>query len=205
MPSQRQAILRSFYGDFGTRIAFIREKRGMGLAELGNGKASTAKSWEAGSRPKPEKWEELAVKLNLSSSFVMTGKPRLQSDYDFIAKYGDEIGPPPDAKTLRGDVFFSRDNVSAVHETQAPYGVPTPARAATPSPPHVPPRRPVELTPPYRLPAESPTEKQCIEYLASVLADGRDIGGAAGHVYLELRAKFPRTYWDQFRDNPTQK
>lgn len=95
MTSQGQELLRNFYDDFGTRIAFIRAKRGLSLAALAGGTASTAKSWEAGSRPSPDKWEAIAARVGLSSSLVMMGIPRLREDYDFVAKYQDEIGTPP--------------------------------------------------------------------------------------------------------------
>ena len=90
-----QPKYRNFYDDFGERIAFIREKRGMTLGELSGGSASTAKSWEEGSRPNPEKWEAVASRLKLSVSFVFLGEPRSAADFDFVAKFADEVGPSP--------------------------------------------------------------------------------------------------------------
>lgn len=183
---QGQAPLRNFYDDFGTRLAFLRAKRGIPLASLAGGKASTAKSWEQGSIPAASRWEEIAEKLGLSPSFVFLGQPRLREDYDFIAKYGDEIGEPT------GD--------SAVHEPPASYGDPTPPRAATSPPPPVPTRRPVELTPPYRLPPDTPTEQQCLEYLRAYLQAGREVPGAAAHTWLELQEKFPLSRWKKYTE-----
>jgi hypothetical protein len=84
---------------------------------------------------------------------------------------------------------------SAVHEDQALYGDPTPLRAATISPPTSPSRRTVELNPSYRLPAATPTEKQCLEYMAAYLAAGREVPGATAATWLELQEKFPITRW----------
>lgn len=86
-----QEKYRKFYDDFGDRIAFIREKRGLTLGELSGGSASTAKSWEDGSRPNPDKWEAVAKRLGLSVSFVFLGKPTSREDFDFVAKFADEL------------------------------------------------------------------------------------------------------------------
>ncbi|QYM80265.1 helix-turn-helix domain-containing protein [Horticoccus luteus] len=91
---------RNFYEDFGMRLAFIRKARGLTLSELSSGSASTAKSWEAGSRPRSDQWEAVAGRLGLSVSFVFLGVPKLREDFDFIAKFADEVGKPPDASAV---------------------------------------------------------------------------------------------------------
>lgn len=90
-----QVANRKFYEDFGTRIRVIREKRGLSLAELSGGTASTANSWQNGSLPRADRWDEIAKRLQVSSSFLISGKPIFDEDYEFIAKYRDEIGSPP--------------------------------------------------------------------------------------------------------------
>ena len=96
-----QAKLRNFYGDFGRRISFIREKRGLTLRAMADGKPSTAKSWEGGSRPGSEHWEKIAGRVGLSVSFVFLGQPTSREDYEFVAKYADEIGSPKTEQILR--------------------------------------------------------------------------------------------------------
>ena len=93
--SQVQAENRNFYEDFAFRIRFIRKKRGVTLSQLAQGSASTAKSWESGSRPRPEDWEEIAKRLGVSVSLVFLGSPKSREDCDFVAKFADEIGKPP--------------------------------------------------------------------------------------------------------------
>jgi len=109
---------RTFFDDFALRIKFMREKRGLGLAELSGGAASTAKSWERGSRPRPALWDEVAARLGLSVSFVFLGKPVSNEDYDFIAKFADEIEGAREALAERGGGLTP----SAVSEDQATYG-----------------------------------------------------------------------------------
>lgn len=94
---------RNFYDDFGKRLAFIREKRGLTLTQLSGGSASTAKSWEDGSRPAPDKWEAVAGRLNLSVSLVFLGEPSSKEDFDFVAKFTDEIGSPVRNSTQVGE------------------------------------------------------------------------------------------------------
>lgn len=85
---------RKFYEEFASRISFIRRARNLTLAELSGGSASTAKSWEAGSLPRADQWQTVASRLGLSVSFVFLGVPKLREDFDFVAKYADEIGRP---------------------------------------------------------------------------------------------------------------
>lgn len=86
---------RNFFEDFGTRISFIRAKRGLTLKALAGGKpASTAKSWEEGKVPRNDQWPSIAERLGLSVSFVFLGEPKAQTDYDFIRTYSEEIGNP---------------------------------------------------------------------------------------------------------------
>lgn len=85
---------RNFYDDFGTRIRFIRHRRGLTLGALGGGKPSTAKSWELGIKPRPDEWEAVANRLNLSVSLIFLGHPVSRTDYEFLAKYADEIERP---------------------------------------------------------------------------------------------------------------
>jgi transcriptional regulator with XRE-family HTH domain len=90
-----QAANRKFFDNFAERISFLRSKRGLTLNELAGGSASTAKSWEQGSLPRTDQWETIAARLGLSVSLVFLGKPTSREDYEFVAKYSDEIGPPP--------------------------------------------------------------------------------------------------------------
>lgn len=109
---------RTFFNDFALRISFMRQKRGLGLAELSGGAASTAKSWESGSRPRPAQWDEVAAKLGLSVSFVFVGKPTSGEDYAFIAKYADELPPykpEKDPLVLNEDSARYTSSASATH------------------------------------------------------------------------------------------
>lgn len=89
-----QDLNRNFYDNLAHRLRFIRKKRGLTLSALAGGSASTAKSWESGTRPRPDQWEEVARRLGLSVSLVILGQPKTRADYDFIAKHADEIGNP---------------------------------------------------------------------------------------------------------------
>ncbi len=111
-----QAQYRNFYDSFGTRIAFIREKTGLTLGQLSDGAASTAKSWESGSLPRADQWEAIAARLGLSVSLVFLGSPKSKEDYDFLAKYADEL-PPHKSEPEIGET------------KQAPYGTADTLRA----------------------------------------------------------------------------
>lgn len=63
----------------------------MSFGALAGGKPSTAKSWESGTTPRTNLWEGIAGRLGVSVSFLFLGQPKTPEDYDFIAKYADEI------------------------------------------------------------------------------------------------------------------
>lgn len=114
-----QDQIRNFYDDFGSRISFIRKKRGLTLGELSGGSSSTAKSWESGIRPRPDQWEAIAARVGLSVSFVFLGKPTSAEDYEFIAKFADEIGPQETVFQSIQKVHVSMD--PEVNEAAATY------------------------------------------------------------------------------------
>lgn len=91
MKSQHQEQNRKPFDSFASRLRFVREKRGVSLGALANGKPSTAKSWESGVNPRPDQWEGIASKLGVSVSFLFLGHPKTPEDYAFVAKYNDEI------------------------------------------------------------------------------------------------------------------
>jgi len=99
--------------DVAKRIAFLREKQGATLAEIGGGKASTAKSWEEGKMPRRDKWQGIAERLGLSESLIFIGRPESEADYAFIAKWRNEIWDAPE---------ISAASAGRVEEKQEPYG-----------------------------------------------------------------------------------
>jgi len=93
MPLQDQ--ITNFYDNFGMRLHFMRQARGLTLSELSSGSASTAQSWETGIYPRTRKWREISEKLGLSEPFIFKGIPAIASDYEFIRMHRSEIGDPP--------------------------------------------------------------------------------------------------------------
>lgn len=113
---------RTFFDNFASRLSFIREKRGLGLAEVSGGAASTAKSWERGTMPRPALWDEIAARLRLSVSFVFLGKPVASADYDFLAKFADEIAGASEKIASRGVYPHATDADLAHVSDGAPLG-----------------------------------------------------------------------------------
>lgn len=148
---------------------------------------------------KGETHGEFAARYGITESqlynWFKRQEPPLPKHWDRLAKH---FGVTREEIAF-GAKVISDTPLSAVHEKQAPYGDPTPPSAATLSPPTSP-RRPVELAPTYRLPAETPSEKQCLEYMAAYLAAGRQVPGAAAATWLELQEKFPLARWQKFTE-----
>lgn len=48
--------------------------------------------------PRNDLWEGIASKLGVSVSLLFLGHPKTSADYDFLAKYADEIAIPATAK-----------------------------------------------------------------------------------------------------------
>lgn len=69
----------------------MREKQGLTLSELGDGRPTTAQSWERGKEPRRKNWQGISERLGLSELFIFSGRPESQADYAFIAKWTDEI------------------------------------------------------------------------------------------------------------------
>ena len=154
MKSQVQALNRNFYDDFGRRILFLRHKQGLTLAALSGGSPSTANSWERGSLPRPDQWDSIAGRLGLSVSFVFLGQPKSRADYDFIARFADEIGPPP------------------------PHPV---EKKPEPKPSEAPTRR-MMLNESFQPPAPALTRKQLEEQLRRILDEAEITPGGLGYI-----------------------
>lgn len=80
-----------FNADFGDRVKWLRERRGLTLETLGSGKTSTAQSWEKGKQPRRDKWNGIADRLGLSIQFVFFGQPSSKEDYTFIDNHRNLI------------------------------------------------------------------------------------------------------------------
>lgn len=185
-----QAKLRNFYGDFGTRLAFIREKRGLTLGELAGGKAaSTAKSWESGSVPRPDQWPAIAERLGLSVSFVFLGEPKSRSDYDFVAKFADELGVPPAPK---GFVVEESEHFNYL-KPGSQEALPEPRRTSPSS---------KMLEPRYQPRAEEPTPQMCADHFAKYLARALQEPGGVGFTWRLLQKHFPLDEFDGPKNTP---
>ncbi len=206
--SQLQAKLHNFFLDFATRLRFLRQKRNIALRVLGGGKASTAKSWEGGSQPAPERWDEIASLLELSPSFVFVGTPITREDYDFIAKFADEIEGANEKIAAGTRRYFTGDDHSelgnlivneAPDESNVKAGGKSAAderartskndrpslRVITPSDPHLP------------LPYSAPEPQDVITYLHTLLDAADGDPKRVGWLMEELHARCEerRRYW----------
>lgn len=109
-----------FSANIGDRIAWLRSKRGLTLSALGDGRPTTAQSWEDGKMPRRAKWAGIASRLGLSEEFIFLGKPRAPEDYEFIVKWHYEIENSADV--LRG-------HASTTASTTASWNMPSAAHA----------------------------------------------------------------------------
>lgn len=136
----------------------LREKRGLSLAELaGGGSPSTAKSWEGGALPRPEKWDEIANRLGVSPTFLVSGRPTIQADFDFIAKHEDEIGIPKELKPRAVTT-----TVRMIQERRDPYRI-------------------------ARDTGEAVSAQDCQVLARLILARAGAMRGGLGHVYFRWR------------------
>jgi len=119
--------------DIASRIAFIREKQGVTLITLGEGKASTAQSWIGGKTPRRDKWGGIAGRLGVSEMLIFMGKPESPGDYAFLRKWRNEIADYEQLTGFHGSslthdvpegVVMGREQLkgSAVEETPADVG-----------------------------------------------------------------------------------
>lgn len=169
-----QEQLRNFYDNFGTRIAFIRDKRGLTLGQLSEGAASTAKSWEAGSLPRPDQWEPIAKRLGLSVSLVFLGDPKTREDFDFVAKFADEIGLPPKSQAGSSKSSDYRNSGSQDSLAEEPGAS----------------RLPKMLDPRFQ-PRAEPTLQMCKDYIEEYLRRADAQPGGIGYAWVKLQKQFP--------------
>lgn len=93
-----------------SRIAFIREKQGVTLTTLGEGKASTAQSWIGGKTPRRDKWIGIAERLGVSEMLIFMGRPAASEDYAFIRRWRNDIADADDL--LGASNEFREDSAS---------------------------------------------------------------------------------------------
>lgn len=98
-----------FSASIGERIRWLRSKRGLTLAQLGDGSASTAGSWEEGKLPRGDRWQGITERLGATWTFISTGVPTSEADYGILRQYRNEIqwkGAPENAvRALDTDEF----------------------------------------------------------------------------------------------------
>lgn len=125
--------------DLASRLAFLREKQGITLEKLADGRPSTAQSWMDGKQPRRDKWDGIADRLGLSEVLVFFGRPESEADYAFIEKWRNEIEesesllssyrwngedmtteelePPASARTVRAVIKACENHLKAFIET----------------------------------------------------------------------------------------
>ena len=88
-----------FSASIGDRIRWIRQKQGLTLSDLADGRASTAGSWEEGKLPRSDKWQGIAERLRVSWNLISSGWPRSDEDYVFLRENRNSLdftGAPPE-------------------------------------------------------------------------------------------------------------
>lgn len=188
-----QAKISLFSTDVGKRIAYLRDRRGVTLDTLGEGRPTTAQSWERGKMPRRPKWQGIAQRLGLSESFIFMGRLETEADYAFIAKWRNEIEGADSLLAVRAaatQIHAERREpatVGQVEESRGTYEKPPlaiSASAATTA-------RRVEINPAYSPRPAEPSEQECVDHFLTYLGHARNTPGGVGVVMWKLQKQFP--------------
>ena len=166
-----QAKISLFSADIGKRIAYFRERQGVTLSRLADGKPATAKSWEEGKAPRHDRWHGISERLGLSEIFIFHGLPRTPEDYAFVAKYAYEIEEAPE--WLQDPSRDKSGDFGLIKKTER-----TTQKATF--------NRGMKLNPGFHLPVNV-TREQIEEYLRRILDEAESVPGWLGYVHGVLR------------------